>query len=208
MKRLLPLPAALVAFGCLAGAVRAEEAKAPEYAGAESCKKCHLKQYKSWKETKMAKAFDTLKPGEAKEAKEKWKLDPAKDYTQDEKCLTCHTTGYGKPGGYPAIGAAWSDEQKKLAEARQGVQCETCHGPGSLYGPYKKEHKEYKWAEVAALGQIKSDEAACAACHSKDSPTIAADAKFEFEKEIKEEKERAADKKELHEHVEMKYKHE
>ena len=74
--------------------------KGAAYLGAGACKKCHIKVYNSWKKTKMAKAFDTLKPGEDAEAKTKLKLDPQKDYTKDVKCLECHTTGFGMPGGY------------------------------------------------------------------------------------------------------------
>ena len=172
----------------------------PSYEGAESCKKCHLKQYKAWKETKMAKSFETLKPGQVKEAKEKWKLDPAKDYTQEARCLACHTTGYGKSGGYPAAGAAWTEEQKKLAVAREGVQCESCHGPGSLTIPVKKDNKEYTIDQIRNLGWQAADDKSCLACHNPDSPTVAPDAKFDFETMHKMDKE-------LHEHVELKYKH-
>jgi hypothetical protein len=35
------------------------------YVGSSKCKKCHIKQYNSWAETKMAKAFEGLKPGVA-----------------------------------------------------------------------------------------------------------------------------------------------
>lgn len=200
MKRMLTIT--LCSLGA-AGDLLAEEGKdtsRAEFVGAESCKKCHLKQYKSWKETDMAKAFDTLKPGEKKEAKEKWKLDPAKDYTQEEKCLKCHTTGYGEPGGYPVLGGEWTDDQKKLAEARQGVQCEACHGPGSLQIPVKKENKEYKLADLKDLGWRAADEQNCLACHNKDSPTIAPDERFDFDK-------KKTEKDKLHEHVELKYKH-
>ena len=48
---------------------------------------CHLKEWKSWSQTKMAQAFEQLKPGERTEAKKTAGLDPDKDYTQDETCL-------------------------------------------------------------------------------------------------------------------------
>ncbi len=46
------------------------------YKGVKKCKTCHIKIYKSWKETKHAKAFDQLKGEEKK----------------DPKCIECHTT--------------------------------------------------------------------------------------------------------------------
>ncbi len=70
------------------------------YVGTKKCKSCHLEVHKSWGKTKMGMAFETLKPGHAKEAKVQFGFDTQKDYTTDETCLPCHTTGFGKPGGY------------------------------------------------------------------------------------------------------------
>ena len=97
-------------FVAFSGAVQSQEKKAKkatteyDFVGTKNCKKCHIKQFKSWKETKMAKAFEILKPGERAEAKKKAGLDPAKDYTKEAECLACHTTGYGKPGGLCQFG--------------------------------------------------------------------------------------------------------
>jgi hypothetical protein len=44
--------------------------------------------------------------------------------TSDAKCLKCHTTGYGKPGGF--VSEAETPNLK-------GKQCEACHGPGSIH---------------------------------------------------------------------------
>src|SRR5436190_2294462 len=77
---------------------RAEDAG---YVGSKSCQKCHFKEYSSWQKTKMAKAFDSLKPNQAAEGRKKANVDLAKDFTKDPACVACHVTGYGKPGGYP-----------------------------------------------------------------------------------------------------------
>ncbi|MDO8630183.1 MAG: multiheme c-type cytochrome, partial [Phycisphaerales bacterium] len=63
------------------------------YVGNQKCKKCHIKQHRSWEKTRMAKAFEILKPGNNKEQKEKFNVDVTKDYTTDEKCVKCHTIG-------------------------------------------------------------------------------------------------------------------
>src|SRR3974377_2388275 len=62
------------------------------YVGAKKCKACHLKEFKSWSETKMANAFELLKPGVSAQARTKAKLDPAKDYTTDSTCPPAHNT--------------------------------------------------------------------------------------------------------------------
>jgi hypothetical protein len=192
--------AALLAFAPAPGTVSAADEE-PAYVGADSCKKCHFAQHKSWKDGKLAKAFEDLKPGNAVEAKKAAGLDPDKDYCQDPACLACHTTGYGTPTGYPAPpaeGAEWTEEEKTRAALNEGVTCEACHGPGSLYGPYKKDHKEFKHAEIRALGALVPVTAEhCTDCHDKSkSPTVK---DFDFEKARKSE--------EMHKHKELKVDH-
>jgi len=136
------------------------------YVGTKNCKKCHIKQYKSWIETKMAKAFDLLKPGERSDAKKKAGLDPEKDYTKDSECLPCHTTGYGKPGGFVSL-----EETPELA----GVSCEMCHGAGSEYtnDQYMSlKNKKYKLSELLKVGLTSppTGETCTSLCHNKKSP--------------------------------------
>lgn len=155
----------------------------PKYEGSKSCQKCHFQEYASWQKTKMAQAFKSLKPKEALDSKKAAKLDPEKDYTKEAKCVACHVTGYGKPGGYPAIveGKEWTAAEKERAPMMEGVGCESCHGPGEKTSPYKKENKEYKWAEIAKLGAFHPDEKSCASCHNKESPTFK---EFDFKEKI------------------------
>ena len=40
------------------------------------------------------------------------------------KCYSCHTTGYGKPGGFTSV-----EETPELKNAG----CEVCHGPGGTH---------------------------------------------------------------------------
>lgn len=178
------------------------EKKSPEYVGVKSCKKCHFKQQKSWKKTTLASAFEVLKPGQSEEKKKAAGLDLKKDYTQDKKCLACHATGYGTPSGYPALpeGREFTEEEQTRAGLNEGVTCEACHGPGSLYMPVKKANKEYKRDEIVALGALAPVKAAnCAACHVLECPTMPKDYKFDFEAMKKSDK--------LHAHKELKFKH-
>lgn len=158
-----------------------------EYIGSTKCKKCHIAEHKSWEGLKHAKALEALKPGNAKEAKEKAKLDPAKDYTKDAACVACHTVGFGKPGGYqiPA-----DEEAAKKMKAFEGVGCENCHGAGgsymNLHEEIMKSKRKYKLDEMHAAGLITPDKAVCVTCHNEKSPTFDASKPFDFDAKKKE----------------------
>lgn len=147
------------------------------YIGSKKCKKCHLKQYKSWAETKMANAFELLKPGGDIEEKTAAGLDPEKDYTTDEKCLPCHVTGYGQDGGFVDI-----ETTPNLA----GVGCEMCHGAGGTYSQdqyMSTKNKKYIKANIVAVGMVDTvSEDQCVVCHNTDSPFVGDDYVFDFEK--------------------------
>ena len=63
------------------------------------------------------------------EDKRKVGLDPQRDYTSEAACLTCHTVGFGQPGGY-RIPPPNDKKANRFAATREGVGCEACHGPG------------------------------------------------------------------------------
>lgn len=163
------------------------------YVGVKNCKKCHLKQWKSWSQTSMAQAYDKLLPGAATEAKVSAGLDPETDYTTDADCVRCHVTGYGKLGGFRSI-----EETPELA----GVGCETCHGPGGTYTQDKYmslKNKEYKKSEVVAVGMVDMVSAEqCVGCHNSESPFVVAGYVFDFANQRD---------KGTHDHFPLKYKH-
>ena len=165
----------------------------PSFVGAKKCKMCHLKQYQTWEQTKMAKSFELLRAGAAAEAKKKANLDPQKDYTHDEKCVGCHTTGYGKPGGFVSI-----EKTPELV----GVQCESCHGPGSEYlkeGAMTLKNREYKRAELVKLGLVAISAETCTSqCHNTKSPFVGKDYVFNYEQRRKQG---------THEHIALKFPH-
>lgn len=78
------------------------------YVGVESCADCHEDAVEFWKTTVHAGAWETL-------------VDDGKDL--DLSCVSCHVTGWRKPGGSELV------ENLPLRD----VQCEVCHGPGSLH---------------------------------------------------------------------------
>lgn len=174
----------------------------PGYIAAKGCKKCHFKQHKDWKKSNLAKSFNHLKAGESADAKKAGGMDPNKDYTKDPSCLKCHTTGYGTKTGYPAVveGKAWTEEETARAAKFEGVQCEACHGPGSLYSKYKKGNKEFKRADIAKLGAhspLKAEH--CTKCHNAENPNMKEGEVFDFATQKKSEA--------MHRHQKLKYDH-
>jgi len=140
-------------------------AQSAQYVSASKCRACHLPESKSWEQTKMSQAFELLKPGVRAEAKKAHNLDPDKDYTQDEQCVQCHTTGHGAPGGFESV-----EKTPNLT----GVQCEACHGAG---GEFTKpelmsfQNKEFKLTDVVAAGlNPKPDLTTCQTCHNDKNP--------------------------------------
>lgn len=92
-----------------------EEGQA-SYVGVEICSNCHMEERAVWDKTRHALAYGTLVKGH-------------KEYNLD--CVSCHVTGYEKPGGSTVT----------FVEKLSNVQCEVCHGPGSLHAenPANKE---------------------------------------------------------------------
>lgn len=120
-------------------------AQTAEYVGAKKCKMCHNKpatgaQYDQWTESKHAHAMESLSAEEAK----------------DPKCLKCHST----------FGSVDNDLVATL-KVDEGVSCESCHGPGSLYFPNSVMKDKAKAMEK---GMIEPTEKVCIACHNKNSP--------------------------------------
>lgn len=136
------------------------------YVGVDDCGMCHKtekqgKQLDIWKNSKHAKAYETLKTEQAdKIAKDLGFETPA---VKTPKCLKCHASGYDTE---PAL-------LGKKFKVEDGVQCETCHGPGSEY----KAMKIMKSREESIKnGLIVHDKFAkfCVNCHNAESPTYIA----------------------------------
>ncbi|MFQ5513364.1 MAG: multiheme c-type cytochrome [Myxococcota bacterium] len=78
-----------------------------DYVGSKACRGCHEAEYAIWEQSPHAHAFATLERENAADRSD---------------CQRCHTTGFDRPGGFPAGG-----------ENLRSVGCESCHGPGASH---------------------------------------------------------------------------
>jgi hypothetical protein len=143
---------------------KAVEKPAHEYVGAAGCKMCHSGPakgsiYETWEKTKHAQAFTNL-PAEGQ---------------KNPKCFACHTTGFGKPGGF--------DPAAPTAAKMQNVGCEACHGGGKDYkGMAVMKDK----AKAIEAGLIVPDVSTCKGCHEGAVPEGHKERpKFEFATAVK-----------------------
>lgn len=169
MKRVLVTVMSLYALAT--GTASAESS----YVGNKACSGCHKAEFADWQRSAHGKSVEVLSSGKKASAKSKAGLAD-KDYSKDDKCLKCHTTGFGKDGGFKSM-----DSTPELA----GIGCESCHGPGSDYREiHKKKMLDFKRAETKAAGQTyasKGDKV-CEKCHNADSPFKAGvDPKYAFD---------------------------
>lgn len=98
----------------------------PVFASQSACAACHPAQAEQWRGTGHARAYETL-------------AEPDRNRAE---CLECHVTGFGVAGGFGS------------GLDLRGVQCESCHGPGSLHPALR-------------IGRTrKAVEPSCRACHT------------------------------------------
>ncbi|HEU5055102.1 MAG TPA: multiheme c-type cytochrome, partial [Kofleriaceae bacterium] len=106
------------------------------FVGIEECSFCHKEAVEFWKKTVHHKAWETL-------------VEDGKELDYD--CVKCHLTGWEQPGGATLA----------FNESLRDVQCEVCHGPGSLH--VAADGKEKKSSLVRA-----TPEDVCIRCHNKE----------------------------------------
>jgi len=112
-----------------------------QVAGTESCRKCHSGDCQTWTESGHARA---------------WRVLQAKGDHVDASCQSCHTTGFGLPGGF---------QSARRTQERTAVGCESCHGPSLAHArrpgvktPFPAQHQ-------------------CTSCHdAENSPQFAYEA--------------------------------
>ena len=119
--------------------------KSGKFVGSEQCGICHSEISASWRKTAHATSIESLK----KTGQENL---PA--------CVKCHVTGYELDGGFIDY---------DLTPEMAGVQCESCHGPGSGH------------VANPAAGMTKNGGAElCRQCHTEKQ-----DPGFSYEEKVK-----------------------
>ena len=109
------------------------------YIGSAACKDCHEQEYGNFaKYSKKAHSKQNVE-----------KMLPKLTKNELEECYICHTTGYGKKGGFVSY-----EKTPHLGD----VGCETCHGPGSAHA---------ESGETSAITRKPSVES-CLICHNAE----------------------------------------
>lgn len=109
------------------------------YVGSAACGGCHPDEYNNFmKYAKKSKSFESI---------ERVK----KSLTEEEikGCYSCHTTGYGKKGGFES-----AEKTPHLKDAG----CEVCHGPGDAHV------KSNKSQDIKRRMKIED----CESCHTTE----------------------------------------
>lgn len=116
------------------------ETQSARFVGSKVCADCHDREYENY--SKFSKKAHS---GESVQVM-------AKDLTPAElkECFLCHTTGYGRPGGFQSF-----EKTPEMADAG----CEVCHGPGSL-------HVEERGDPAYIKGDLAIED--CETCHNPD----------------------------------------
>jgi len=113
------------------------------YVGSAACGGCHPNEYKNFMTyAKKSKSFESIK-----------KMRKGLTEKEVKVCYSCHTTGYGKPGGFESL---------EKTPHLKGAGCEVCHGPG--------------WTHVKSMrrGDIKTRMKIedCEVCHTPERVTV------------------------------------
>ena len=144
-----------------------------KYVGVKNCGMCHKAEKQGnqlgiWQKSKHAEAYKTLLSVKADSvAKSKGLKKPA---AESPECLECHVIGY----------KVAADLVDKNFDYKDGVQCETCHGPGSGYKsiPIMKDKVKSAAAGLKLYKNEAEIEKLCRTCHNDKSPMYK-DFKFE-----------------------------
>ena len=168
MKKIITLLVLITGLIYIVSYVLAADA---QYIGTAKCKICHKSktrgdQFSLWEQSAHAKAYTVLATEEAKKVATTAGVEG--NPQESAKCLKCHVTGYDAPASAKA--ASYTLDE--------GVGCEACHGPGSLYKSMKVMKALTAGTQDAkAVSYQRGDEATCLKCHNEESPTYK---KFNF----------------------------
>jgi hypothetical protein len=139
--------------GCERDVVCPEPAEGvARYVGAETCRGCHADAWDHWQQ-----ALVTLPSTNSDGSRTERRVGHARAWTtlvdagreRDRSCVGCHSAGFDEPGGACTTTLL-------VQRGLQGVQCESCHGPGSLHVAGGGDRTKIR-------GVV--DEATCRGCH-------------------------------------------
>jgi hypothetical protein len=88
--------------------------KQAAFVGDSQCQTCHQAEHAVWQKSKHAQGYHALEFIAAKPGGRNF----------DGECIVCHTVGYEYHTGYV---------NRKQTAHLKNIQCENCHGPGSLH---------------------------------------------------------------------------
>ncbi len=155
--------AVLIFFGTM-GVIHAQADSSlswHRYVGDETCEVCHSSrkigdQFDRWKDSPHAKAYTDLGGVKARIIGQKLGIiDPQKS----ARCLSCHTTA----------ATATLPEITSVFRKSDGVQCESCHGPGEDYSRFSVMINPDKSRREGLIAV--PDKQTCLVCHNPSSPT-------------------------------------
>lgn len=174
---------------------RSESAGKPQnekykYLGAVVCMECHTKeelgkQFQAWTGSEHARAYLVLGTGYPEmiemQAKGMVEVGHGRDIAQETMrlgmgadCLKCHAKGAELD----------TSPRESTFHIEDGVQCETCHGPGSGYVIWMREITTENRRKLSPEVQPKMPTMEdCMACHrEKPSHAVLKSNPFDFEK--------------------------
>jgi len=109
------------------------------YVGSDACKDCHKKEYTNFmKYAKKARSFESIE-----------RLKKGLSDKEIRKCYSCHTTGYGRPGGF---------ESSEKTPHLKNAGCEVCHGPAKTHVRTKSPNDIKKYLSIED----------CEVCHTAE----------------------------------------
>ena len=129
----------LMFFSLLCPQVWAQDGRPGAYVGSEACLLCHEVEYENFaKYARKSHSFESV-------------LKMQKGLTSEEVkgCYACHTTGYGKSGGFVSV-----EQTPELKNAG----CEVCHGPGGRHAETEDP--------AHIIGAVTID--VCKRCHTEE----------------------------------------
>ncbi len=149
MKKVFIISFVFIAFICIISLFSQDFT----YIGAGKCKICHKtekqgKQYPIWEANKHSKAFAALSSLDAATRAKEMGVD---NPSESPKCFKCHAPLFEKAPDFK----------------EEGVTCEVCHGPGSVYKKLKimKSREESVKNGLKLYNSPEEIKSWCLTCH-------------------------------------------